>query len=232
MLRNVITVLFVAFMSSLLQAQSIRIESKLDANGMRYLLLTNRSTLPLTAYSFRVEYPFCQTGQKPAFGYRGLDIAITPHAESLKPNESRAVFAGGGKCQDGRTIPAQTGPVGGVFEDGSTFGDAVAVAGILRGREYQLESIEDITVRLRAAQGLYKSREDLIADIRTAHSEFETNHRRTFAERLTRLDPYGTTIGSLSDPNQSMDAAVKSALTLLNELKTILLAARPPVQYR
>ncbi len=211
-------------------AQSVTAESKVGENGMGRVVVTNRSSHPVIAFTFKVEHLTCRPTDKPARGYHGWDVATMINRKPLMPEESIEEDIGGIVCPDGVKKAASAGPLSAVFDDGSTFGDTVGIAGILSGRANEIRRLELVIAALSDAQTLSLPADQIKSRLLAAKEDERKSHPRETGEP-PYFDPFSTAIGNLPDSAKPVkETTFLSLFKMMDGLKEELANSKPAIQ--
>jgi hypothetical protein len=212
-------------------AQSVTAESKVGDDGMGRAVVTNHSPHPVVAFTFKVEHPICRPTDKPARSYHGWDVATIINRKVLMPAESVEENIGGVICPDGVKKAAYAGPLSAVFDDGSTFGDTVGIAGILSGRAHEIYRLEQVIAALRDAQTLSLPADQIKSRLLAEKENDRKSHPRETGEP-PYFDPFSTAVGNLPDSAKPVkETTFLSLLKMMDGLKEELANSKPAIQH-
>src|ERR1700730_3196569 len=141
--------LFCAGAAALVQVP-VTLTSRVDSEGGE-AVITNLKVVPLTAFLIEVFLEPCNPSPRPAV-FRAWDTALTPGGEPLSQFQSRSESLGVAHCNKvGVSVPARAELKAAIYQDGSSFGEPRWVNSLLDSRRFQLEQIETVLNRLKAA---------------------------------------------------------------------------------
>jgi hypothetical protein len=221
------SVAFVVGTAAGLSAQApVMLESRVNSNGGGEAILTNRSSVPLTAYVIQVFLEPCSPTPRPA-QFRSADVVLTTGQEPLAPSQSLTVPLGAAYCnKDGVSVPGRAELKAVLFQDGASFGEASYVNALLDIRRFELEQADIVLSRLMAAKQEGASRQDILADL----------ERRLTVSNPTLALPLPVDLRELAlnslkgGTESSLPYQIDQTVTLFEELHKRLIESRPSLR--
>ena len=161
--------LFVAVWAAVAFAQAdsrrVNIESHVDAASHGMAIVTNLSSVPLTAWLIDIVMEPCSPLQ-PRSVPRAIDTVLVPGSQMIGPSESRTEALGTSPCnKTGVTTPMKAEFRAAIFADGTTAGDPASLTMLLDVRRLVLDQYDAILSLLRTPATATMTPEDLRADL-------------------------------------------------------------------
>jgi len=190
-----------------------------EADSQPVIVVVNNCHAPLTAYNLRISF---DTGPMEL----RFDALTKPEYDSaIRPGESQS-FPIVTRRTSPSLLPSNVEIIGALFADGTSAGDATAVAELQGHRQGCLSQLQAIAEELRVLSGQHLDTQALLASIEWMRQTFvETSlvHAQTTGGSVA----YALTKAQLSrfqahNPNGSGDEAIAAALKMIERHITAL----------
>jgi hypothetical protein len=147
--------------------QDPRFTTKIETapDGRKMLSVTNRSQVPITAFTIQGESK--SSKGSPSWSGMYLDSASGlpgALASAILPQETRAIMVQGPpRGTDNAVVTYSLRAV--LFEDGTSYGDEESVARILRAREFMWRNVSAVVSTLEAAKTKPVTKDELVQEL-------------------------------------------------------------------
>ena len=201
----IVLLLFFVFGLSVCSAQEpLSFQWRVTGNRNGEIVLTNNTSVPLTAYLFEVIREPCNPIEANQRTFRGYDAITTLDGDAVQPSTSRIENLGASRCnKDGVSSPVKATFKAALFMDGLSYGDKEWIETLMQHRKFRLQSIDTVIGTLESGSQGRKTRQEYVALLEKAGRAADEPQQDLQRIQFSDTDPYQQAIRELSK-NETM----------------------------
>jgi hypothetical protein len=195
----------------------VTFECGVAPDGAGQAVVTNRSTVRLTAYVLQVISEPCNPIEAGRQVFRGYD-AITADSKPIEPSASRTEALGVAHCnKDAVSTPIKALFQAALFEDGATEGEKKWIDALIRHRKIRLQQWDALGDALQSARDRNLTRQQMVTLLRKSSGDASQ------AIAFSDADPFQIAISELKAPGGiSLDELSAIVRNMRNRLRAAL----------